>query len=130
MLGVDAGLMGVFDSKCPKPDLDKAIEEGTVAGQGAIVRSGYGDGMYPVFVGTLQGKVAKIRVHFMGDDAELDRTLLSKPWEAATPYSPKATYGAGDAIAHPKFGTSRAPPKRPLWRRSASRETSSRISTS
>lgn len=105
MLGVDAGLMGVFDGKCPKPDLDKSIEEGTVAGQGAMVSSGYGDGMYPLFVGTVQGKVAKIRVHFTGEDAELDRSVLSKPQEAATPYSPKTTYVAGDAIAHPKFGT-------------------------
>lgn len=104
LLGVDAGLMGVFDSKCPKPDLDKGVEEGTIAGQGAIVSSN-GDGMYPMFVGMLQGKVAKIRVHFMGEDAELDRSLLSKPREAATPYSPKTTYVAGDAVAHPKFGT-------------------------
>jgi hypothetical protein len=103
-LGVDAGLMGVFDSKCPKPDLDSQTEEGTFAGQGAIVSSN-GDGIYPVFVGTHQGKVAKIRVHFMGDDAELDRSVLSKPREAATAYSPKTTYAAGDAIAHPKFGT-------------------------
>ncbi len=104
MLGVDAGLMGVFDSKCPKPDLDKEIVEGTVAGQGAIVSSN-GDGMYPLFVGTVQGKVAKIRVHFLGGDAELDRTISSKPQEAATAYSPKATYAAGEAVAHPKFGT-------------------------
>lgn len=105
MVGVDAGLMGVFDRKCPKPDLDKQIEEGTIAGQGAMAHSGYGDGMYPVFVGTHQGKVAKIRVHFLGTDAELDRSVLSKPPEAATSYSPKTTYVAGDAIAHPKFGT-------------------------
>lgn len=104
-VGVDAGLMGVFDRKCPKPDLDQPIEEGIVAGQGAMVHSGYGDGMYPVFVGTVRGKVAKIRVHFTGEDAELDRSLLSKPQEAATAYSPRTTYAAGDAIAHPKFGT-------------------------
>ncbi len=59
-IAVDAGLAGAFDKACPKPNLDFPIEDGVVAGLGAVAISGVGDGIYPVFVGCMAGKVSKI----------------------------------------------------------------------
>lgn len=102
-VGVDSGTMGVYDKKCPKRDESLILEEGPYAALGAISSTAWGDGMYPVYTGSLQGRVAKIRVHFMGDDGDIDRTL-QKPQAAAKPYSIKTTYAAGDVLEHPKFG--------------------------
>jgi hypothetical protein len=104
LIGVDSGTAGVFDKNYRKRDDDVPLEEeGPVAALGAIVWSGHGDGMYPVFVGKHRGRVAKIRIQFLGDEPEVDCTL-AKPAVAAKPYNPKTTFAFGDAVEHVKFG--------------------------
>lgn len=103
-IGVDSGTAGVFDKKCPKRDPDAPVEEGTFAALGALAHTGYGDGAYPVFVGRLKGRVAKVRIGFIGDDPEVDRSV-AKAKEAAKPYSASAKFALGDTVEHVKFGT-------------------------
>lgn len=105
MIGVDSGTAGVFDKKCPKRDPDAALEEGTFAALGAIARTGHGDGMYPVYTGKVKGRVAKIRIVYIGDDEEVDRTVAKVKATAAKPYSATAKFALGDTIEHVKFGS-------------------------
>jgi hypothetical protein len=103
-IGVDAGCVGVFDKQCPKPNLDYGIDEGIVSGLAVVVSSGYGDGMYPVFVGKSAGKVSKIRAVFIDDAPEVDHFVLQPAGAAAKPYNAKTKFAAGDTIDHVKFG--------------------------
>lgn len=101
-IGVDAGMAGVFDRSCPEPALTEMRIEGVVHGLGAFAKSGFGDGVYPVFAGRAQGRVAKLRLAFLDERPELDATLLTR---ASRRYAATATFAVGDAIEHPKFGT-------------------------
>ncbi|WP_163992373.1 hypothetical protein [Pyxidicoccus caerfyrddinensis] len=105
VFSVDSGTAGVFDKKCPKRDSDAPLEEGTFAALGAISSTGWGDGMYPAYVGSLEGRVAKIRLYFVGDEPEVDRSVPKKAAGAAKPYSASAKFALGDTIEHVKFGT-------------------------
>ena len=107
-IGVDSGCVGVFDKGCPRRNPDLALEEGVLAGLGAIVWTAWGDGVYPVLVGPSagRGKVAKIRVAFDDDRPELDRAVAAAPDASdARPYSMSARFEVGEVIAHPKLGT-------------------------
>ncbi len=104
LIGVDAGCAGVFDKACAKPNLDAGIDEGVVAGLGAVAHSGFGDGMYPAFVGSHHGKVAKIRIVFIDDAPEIDRMIANASTGPAKPYRASARFAVGDTIEHPKFG--------------------------
>lgn len=100
-IGVDAGMAGVFDHTCPvPPPLDLACE-GTVAGLGVFTFSGHGDGLYPVFAGSAQGRVAKLRLSFIDERPDVDRTM---PTHAAKRYAVATTFVLGDVVDHPKFG--------------------------
>ena len=103
-IGVDSGTAGVFDKKCPKREGEVALDEGTYSALGAFVSSGYGDGFYPVYAGKAKGRVAKIRIHFIGDEPDVDRSV-AKVTTAAKPYNAKAVFAMGDTIEHVKFGT-------------------------
>ncbi len=103
-IGVDSGTVGVFDAKCPRRDDEAPLEEGTFAALGAVARSGHGDGIYPVFAGKLKGRVAKLRVHFIGGEPEVDRSV-PRSTAAPKPYSASARFALGDTIQHVKFGT-------------------------
>lgn len=102
-IGVDSGTAGIFDKQCPRRDPDAPLEEGPFAALGAIASTGYGDGMYPVYAGRLKGRVAKLRLAFLGDGPEVDRTV-TKSAAATKPYSASARFALGDTITHPKFG--------------------------
>nr|MBA3500865.1 hypothetical protein [Deltaproteobacteria bacterium] len=102
-IGVDSGTAGVFDKKCPKRDDNVVLEEGTFAALGAVVSTGYGDGFYAVLAGKAKGKVAKIRIHFIGDDLETDRSM-PKSTAQAKPYSASQKFAMGDTLDHVKFG--------------------------
>ncbi|MEO8705980.1 MAG: hypothetical protein ABI867_38480 [Kofleriaceae bacterium] len=100
-IGVDAGHVGVFDKACPKPQ--PPYDEGGFLGQGAIAVSGIGDGVYPVFAGSLERKVVKVRVRFLGDSAtDLDSTVATVG--VSRRYSASERFAIGDSIEHPKFG--------------------------
>jgi hypothetical protein len=102
-IAVDTGTAGVFDSKCPRRrDTEVWLEEGTVHGLGAVTQAGHGDGMYPVFAGSLAGKVVKLRIHYIGDGA-VDRSVAA-PASPAKPYKPTTKFALGDTIEHSKFG--------------------------
>lgn len=101
-IGVDAGMAGVFDHECPEPETAGLFVESVVHGRGAFARSGYGDGIYPVFAGELGGKVAKLRLAFLEDERPaFDATLY---WRPIRRYAISATFAVGDTIEHPKFG--------------------------
>jgi hypothetical protein len=102
--GVDSGTAGVFDRTCPKPDLDMPVEEGVVSGLGALARSGYGDGFYPVFAGRHGGKAAKLRLVFIADEPDVDRLIGVVDVAAAKRYAASARFELGDTIEHVKFG--------------------------
>jgi hypothetical protein len=103
-IGVDGGCAGVFDKACPKRNSDHPLEEGIVHGLGAVTWSGWGDGGYPVYAGEHIGRIAKIRIPFIDDEPERDRSM-PKSVGAAKPYSASTTFAAGDTLEHPKFGT-------------------------
>lgn len=100
-IGADAGMVGVFDRTCPRPVMQELGVEGVLYGLGAVAWSGYGDGIYPVFAGSAHGRVAKLRVVFLGERPEVDTTLPRRP---AKPYAASATFATGDALDHVKFG--------------------------
>lgn len=102
-IGVDSGTAGVFDVKCPRRDGDAPLEEGSFAALGAIASTGYGDGLYPVFAGRLKGRVAKLRLHFLGGEPEVDRSV-ARSTAAPRPYSASARFALGDNVEHVKFG--------------------------
>jgi hypothetical protein len=106
-IGVDAGVAGVFDRACPSIDMEEDLAiEGLVHGLGAYARSGYGDGVYPVFAGRgagrSQGPVSKLRLSFLSERPQHDATM---PARASKRYAPSVTFAVGDSIEHPKFGT-------------------------
>jgi hypothetical protein len=115
-IGVDAGLAGVFDAACPRPDLDKGeAQQGPFGGRGAISSSGYGDGGYSVLTGSLDGQVVKIRIVFIGGSSRADPTLLAAPSgepgqdaqaleRPVRAYSPKERFAPNDVVEHKKFG--------------------------
>lgn len=119
-IGVDAGLAGVFEPKAKLPeDLGMVELDGVLhaRGRGVVVRSGVGDGLYPVFVGRASsGRVAKIRIWFLGPGApDLDGTV-ARPTSGggARAYSPRERFDLGEHVLHPKFGEGlvvRAPSK-------------------
>lgn len=100
-IGVDAGMAGVFDHTCPVPAPLDLWLEGTVAGLGVFAQSGLGDGVYPVFAGSAQGRVAKLRLPFLDERPEIDRTM---PTRASKRYAISTTFEMGDIVDHPKFG--------------------------
>ena len=104
LIGVDSGTAGVFDKQCPRRDGDTPLEEGTFPALGAIASAGHGDGMYPVFAGHRSGRVAKLRLCFLGGDVEVDRSV-PRSTAAAKPYRASARFAVGDTIEHVKFGT-------------------------
>jgi hypothetical protein len=100
-IGVDTGHVGVFDKACPRPQ--PPYDEGIFLGQGAMVVSGVGDGVYPVFAGSHERKVSKIRVRFLGETAaDLDSTVASVG--VSRRYSASERFAIGDSLEHPKFG--------------------------
>lgn len=101
-VGVDAGVAGVFDRKCPHLDMNLPSIEGVVFGLGACAHSGYGDGVYPVFAGRTQGQITKLRLAFLAECGTSDATV---PARASKPYAASATFVLGDTIEHPKFGS-------------------------
>ncbi|HWO21130.1 MAG TPA: hypothetical protein VNO30_20320 [Kofleriaceae bacterium] len=103
-IGIDSGTAGVFDKSCPRRDGDTPLEEGTFAALGAIASAGYGDGVYPVFAGRVKGRVGKLRLSFLGDDAEVDRSVARPAGGAAKPYRASERFAFGDTIEHVKFG--------------------------
>jgi hypothetical protein len=103
-IGIDSGTAGVFDKKCPKRDDNAVLEDGTFAALGAVVSTGHGDGFYPVLAGRAKGKVAKLRIHFLGGDIETDRSM-PKSTAQARPYSASQKFAMGDTIEHVKFGS-------------------------
>lgn len=100
-IGVDAGIAGVFDRACPIVDTDSLGIEGIVNGLGVYTRSGYGDGMYPVFAGRHQGQVVKLRLAFLDEKPQSD---VSMPVRQSRRYAVSETFAVGDAVEHPKFG--------------------------
>ncbi len=109
-IGVDAGCAGVFDRACAEPNRDRPLEEGICDGKGALVFSGFGDGMYAVYAGTANRRIVKLRIAFF-DEAEPDRSVVTPKTGRA--YSPKQRFTAGEAIAHPTFGTGTVTEARP-----------------
>lgn len=107
-IGVDGGMMGVFDQTCPPPSYADLQVEGVVQGLGAVSRSGYGDGIFPVYAGKQDGVIRKLRLAFLDEDdgvrPEVDATLPQRPSKR---YAVSTTFAAGDTIDHPKFGTGR-----------------------
>lgn len=100
-VGVDAGIVGVFDSTCPLPQDTDLYLEGIVHGLGVFAQSGYGDGMYPVYAGQTHGRVTKLRVGFFDEEAAIDATVAARTRRR---YAITTTYEVGDTIDHPKFG--------------------------
>lgn len=100
-IGVDAGMGGVFDRTCPVPDPLDLHVEGVVHGLGAFSYSGYGDGMFPVFAGRLQGEIIKLRIAYLDERPEVDATV---PRRALRRYAVATTFAIGDMIEHVKFG--------------------------
>lgn len=99
-VGVDSGQVGVYDARCVKPEPQR--DEGIFHGQGAVANSGPGDGHYPVFTGSSQGQVVKVRAWFLGPLApELDASVR-KP--GSRTYSPKERFEIGETLEHPTFG--------------------------
>ena len=105
LIGVDAGIVGIYDHDCPMPDLDTHFETGPFAGRGAHSRSGWGDGGYVAYVARVDRGVVKVRVPFF-DDGAVDRSVLL-PTASARTYSPRERFGKDDLVAHPKFGVGR-----------------------
>ncbi|MCU0672152.1 MAG: hypothetical protein MUE69_05095 [Myxococcota bacterium] len=105
LIGVDAGIVGIYDHDCPRPDLDAHFETGPFAGLGAHSRSGWGDGGYVAYVARVDRRVVKVRVPFF-DDGAVDRSVLL-PTASARTYSPRERFGKDDLVAHPKFGVGR-----------------------
>jgi hypothetical protein len=101
-VGVDAGVAGVFDRKCPLLDTSELLMEGVVHGLGAYTHSGYGDGVYPAFVGRSHGQITKLRLSFLAENPQTDASV---PPRASKRYAPSVTFAVGDTIEHPKFGT-------------------------
>ncbi|MCU0659758.1 MAG: hypothetical protein MUF64_32175 [Polyangiaceae bacterium] len=104
-IGVDAGCAGVFDAALRANGVPQPYEEGTVLGLGALVRSGYGDGGYPVFVARQAAAVVKVRIVFIDDDEAKDRFAPLRSSTVSRPYRPSSEFSAGDIVEHPKFGT-------------------------
>jgi len=100
-IGVDAGMGGVFDRTCPVPDPLELHVEGVVHGLGAFSYSGYGDGMFPVFAGQLQGAIVKLRIGYIDERPEVDLTV---PRRASRRYTIAETFAIGDLLEHVKFG--------------------------
>jgi hypothetical protein len=105
LIGVDAGIVGIYDHDCPMPDLDAHFETGTFAGRGAHSRSGWGDGGYATYVARVDRRVVKVRVPFF-DDGATDRSVML-PTASARTYSPRERFGKDELVAHPKFGVGR-----------------------
>lgn len=105
-IGVDSGCVGVFDRACPRPDDEQRLEEGIFAGRAAIASSGYGDGGYPVYVGSTQRKVAKVRVHYLGPtQPEVDASMAAAPATGGIrKYSAKERFAVGEQLEHVSFG--------------------------
>jgi hypothetical protein len=104
-IGVDSASAGVFDRTCPKRDDGAPLEEGVVSRLGAVAWSGHGDGFYPVFGGRSKGRLAKIRLCFLGPSApELDTTIAPKS-SGTRRYAPSEHFEVGDTVEHAKFGT-------------------------
>lgn len=111
LIGVDAGIVGIYDPDCPMPDLDTHFETGPFAERGAHSRSGWGDGGYVAYVarvvptGQADRRVVKVRVPFF-DDGAVDRSVLL-PTASARTYSPRERFGKDELVSHPKFGVGR-----------------------
>ena len=111
LIGVDAGIVGIYDHDCPMPDLDAHFETGPFAGRGAHSTSGWGDGGYVAYVarvvptGQTDRRVVKVRVPFF-DDGAVDRSVLL-PSASARTYSPRERFRKDELVAHPKFGVGR-----------------------
>lgn len=111
LIGVDAGIVGIYDPDCPMPDLDTHFETGPFAERGAHSRSGWGDGGYVAYVarvvptGQADRRVVKVRVPFF-DDGAVDRSVLL-PTTSARTYSPRERFTKDELVAHPKFGVGR-----------------------
>lgn len=104
-VGVDSGNAGVFDKSCPKPNLDDQHEEGVFDGRAAFVSTGLGDGMYPAYAGDVDGRVAKIRIHFaLDDEPGHDASLELTSTQAAKRYAISERFAMGEAVEHPKYG--------------------------
>jgi hypothetical protein len=105
-VSVDSATAGVFDRECPPPDPGPSIDA-VWAGRGAFVSSGYGDNGYPVFAGSQDGAVARIRIVFHQEvDGAVDRFVVGAPASRpAKAYRASDHYAAGDTIVHPTLGT-------------------------
>jgi len=73
-VGVDSGRVVVVDlaytNLVPDDDIEMTnipFPENPNVDAGVIVDSGYGDGVYPVEARYVDGRVAEIRVRFIGD---------------------------------------------------------------
>jgi hypothetical protein len=60
--------------------------------------------MYPAFGATKNGKVVKVRVHFLGPGAAAIDTTTGKPAAAPKPYAATSRFEVGDVVEHKKFG--------------------------
>jgi hypothetical protein len=58
-----------------------------------------------VFAGTREDKVVKLRVVFLDDTPEVDRSAGKPEGSAPKPYSPKTRFVVGEAITHVTFGS-------------------------
>jgi hypothetical protein len=105
LLGVDAGVLGIYDRECPMPNLDQHFETGPFVGRGAHSSSGWGDGGYVAYVARVDRRVVKVRVPFFEDGA-VDRSVVLPKSEART-YSPRERFKKDELVAHPKFGVGR-----------------------
>jgi hypothetical protein len=105
LIGVDAGIVGIYDHDCPMPDLDTHFETGPFAERGAHSWSGWGDGGYVAYVARVERRVVKVRVPFF-DDGAIDRSVLL-PTASARTYSPRERFTKDELVAHPKFGVGR-----------------------
>jgi hypothetical protein len=103
-VSVDSGNAGVFDKSCPKPNLNEHHEEGIFDGRAAFSSTGLGDGMYPAYAGDLKGRVAKVRIHFLGGEPNHDLSLALQSTKAAKPYAIGERFALGDAVEHTKYG--------------------------
>ncbi|MFO0714964.1 MAG: hypothetical protein U0353_34310 [Sandaracinus sp.] len=104
LVGVDAGIVGIYDAACAMPSLDGGeILVGPFRGKGAHCHSGHGDGGYVARVARAGGKVVKVRVPFL--DGERDDSVVASSVEiAAKPYSARTRFAVGDVVEHVKFG--------------------------
>jgi hypothetical protein len=104
-IGVDSGTAGVFDRAWPKRDGDEPFEEGVTSKLGAAAWSGQGDGFYPAFGGSAMGRLAKIRIHFLGPSpAALDATVAMEAKGPPRRYAPSERFAVGETVEHVKFG--------------------------